>query len=723
MNWVCLIQKGGEILKRYLGLAILVMLGCRAFAQWLPTNKPEGGIVHALAVSGATLLAGTGGGVFVSTNSGASWRASELDNLRIYSFHIVGTNLFAATADAVYRSTNNGTSWVGVENGMPGYTPISSLASMGTNLFAGTYSGIGVYLSPDYGTTWSAANTGLPNAPVLSLRVGATNLYAGTGGAGVYLSTNQGMSWTPRNNGLTNLTVHSILANGTNLFAGTDGGLFLSTDNGTTWTAPSSALTSLVVYTIVSGGTSLFAGTGGGAFLSTDDGRSWTSMGLTNYAVYALLVSGASLLAGTGGGVFLSTDNRTSWKASNTGLIRTWSSAFAIDASDSNTATISVRPTSIFQTVDGGSTWREMLIGEPREDVTDISMADGNHIWLCTDHGRIYGTTDGGVSWTVQFYDTSKTKFFNYIKMFDLYNGVAEGDGPPGARALVLKTTDGGDHWTSVPNSLEGSSGSIWQRIDFVNPDVGYFFVSGSGPQGLFKTTDGGITWSETHYPPVVAGNPPYAEVIRFYDERVGLVIPGKSLVYRTVDGGTTWELFASPHTGGGSDIEFIPGNPAKVWMTDWSNNYSKLYFSTDTGKTWTAQPSVAGGRDIIFLNDKYGWLLGDNGVLYRTTTGGLVGVVDRGVPAKPGTFSLRQNYPNPFNPRTTIELSISRSGYVTLRIFNLLGVEVATVLARELIAGTYKVHWDAAGLPSGAYFYRLTAGSLVDTKKMLLMK
>jgi photosystem II stability/assembly factor-like uncharacterized protein len=710
MNGV--LQKGGEMLKRYLGLAILVILGCKASGQWLLTNQPEGCIVHAVAVSGTTLLAGTGGGVFVSINSGASWRASELNNLRVYSFHMVGANLFAATADAVYRSTNNGTSWIGVENGMPGYTPISSLASAGTNLFAGTYSGIGVYLSTDYGTTWSAANTGLPNAPVLSLGVGATNLYAGTGGAGVYLSTNQGMSWTPRNNGLTNLTVHSILANGTNLFAGTDGGLFLSTDNGTTWTAPSSALTSLVVYTIVSGGTSLFAGTGGGAFLSTDDGRSWTSMGLTNYAVYALLVSGASLLAGTGGGVFLSTDNRTSWKASNTGLIRTWSSAFAIDASDSNTATISVRPTSIFQTVDGGSTWREMLIGEPREDVTDISMADGNHIWLCTDHGRIYGTTDGGVSWTVQFYDTSKTKFFNYIKMFDLYSGVAEGDGPPGARALVLKTTDGGDHWTSVPNSLEGSSGSIWQRIDFVNPEVGYFFVSGFGPQALFKTTDGGVMWSQTNYPA-------YAEVIKFYDQGIGLAIPRKGSVYRTLDGGTTWELFTSPHTGWGNDIEFVPGDPLKVWMTD----NSKLYFSTDTGKTWTAQPSVAGGRDIIFLNDKYGWLLGDNGVLYRTTTGGLVEVIDHSAHAEPETFSLHQNYPNPFNPSTTIEFSLSHSGYVTLKIFNLLGAEVATVVARDLAAGRYTVDWDAAGLPSGVYLYRLVAGSLVDTRKMVLMK
>jgi photosystem II stability/assembly factor-like uncharacterized protein len=710
-------------LKRCLWLAVLAVLGSKASAQWLPTNKPEGGIVQALAVSGATLFAGTGGGVFVSTNSGASWKATELNNLRIYSFHAVGTNLFAATADAVHRSTSNGTNWIGVENGMPGYTPISSLASIGTNLFAGTYSGIGVYVSPDYGTTWTPANTGLPKKPVLSLGVSGTNVYAGTGGAGVFLSTNEGVSWTARSNGLTNSTVHTILANGTNLFAGTDEGLFLSSDNGITWTASNAGLTSLIVYTLVTSGTSVFAGTGGGVFLSTNDGRSWTAMGLTNYAVYTLLVNGASLFAGTGGGVFLSTDNGTSWKVVNTGLSRTWSSALAIDASDSNTATLSVRPTSVFQTADGGSTWREMLVGEPREDATDISMVDRNRIWVCTDLGRIYGTTDGGVTWTVQFYDTSKTKFFNYIKMFDLNNGVAEGDGPPAARALVLKTTDGGDHWTSVPNSLEGSSGSIWQRIDFVDPNVGYFFVSGFGPQGLFKTTDGGVTWFETQYPPVAAGHPPYAEVIRFYDERVGLAIPGKGLVYRTVDGGTTWELFTSPHTGSGSDIEFVPGNPANVWMTDWSNSYSKLYFSADTGRTWTDELSVSGGRDIIFVNDKCGWFLGDKGVLYRTTTGGLVGVVDRGTHARPETFSLHQNYPNPFNPTTRIQYSVISIQHVTLKLYDVLGREVATLVNESKDPGTYTATWDATGMGSGVYFYRLMAGSFVETKKLILLR
>jgi photosystem II stability/assembly factor-like uncharacterized protein len=700
-------------------IALCILVGPPASAQWAQTNRPEGGIVQALCASGGNLFAGTRGGLYGSTDNGTSWGkvTTLIAPAGVYSLLVGGTNVFVGTGDNPAVSSDGGNTWTVIENGLPGFSGIMSLAQIGTHLFVGTYIGVGVFVSTNNGGNWSQVSAGLPNKPVLSLAGTGTDLYAGTDGAGVFLSTNEGVSWAAGSNGLTNSTVHTILAHGTNLFAGTDGGLFLSTDNGTNWTA--TGLANYAVHTLLVDGSSLFAGTGGGVFLSTNDGRSWMAMGLANYAVYTLLVNGSSLFAGSGGGVFLSTDNGTSWKAANTGLTRTWSSAFAIDACDSSSAVICVAPPQTFQTSDGGSTWREMAVGAPAEGLVHSSMVDHTHIWVCTDHGRIYRTTDGGVSWAVQFYDTSKTKFFNYIKMFDLNNGVAEGDGPPSARAIVLKTTDGGDHWTSVPNSLEGSSGSIWQRIDFVNRDVGYFFVSGFGPQGLFKTTDGGVTWSETNYPPFASGYPPYAEVIRFYNERIGLAIPEKGLVYRTVDGGASWKLFTSPHTGSGNDIEFIPGNPAKVWMTD----YSKLYFSTDTGRTWSEKLSTGGLRDIIFVNDKCGWLLGDKGILYRTTTGGLVGVVDRGVPVKPERFSLEQNFPNPFNPTTTIAFSLSHPSYVTLKIFNLLGAEVATVVARELRAGSHRVDWNTADFPSGVYFYRVTAGALVETKKMVLVK
>jgi len=88
-----------------------------------------------------------------------------------------------------------------------------------------------------------------------------------------------------------------------------------------------------------------------------------------------------------------------------------------------------------------------------------------------------------------------------------------------------------------------------------------------------------------------------------------------------------------------------------------------------------------------------------------------------------PSEYALGQNYPNPFNPSTNIRFELPRSGFVSLSVFNLLGQEVASLVNEMKQAGRYETAWDAAGLPSGVYLYRLTAGNHVATKKMILLK
>jgi probable HAF family extracellular repeat protein len=109
------------------------------------------------------------------------------------------------------------------------------------------------------------------------------------------------------------------------------------------------------------------------------------------------------------------------------------------------------------------------------------------------------------------------------------------------------------------------------------------------------------------------------------------------------------------------------------------------------------------------------------DGVLYLTNE--LTGVEERGSPALPGTHRLGQNYPNPFNPSTTIEFSIPKSQLVSLKVFNALGQEVAVLVDGTLAAGDHSVSFDARQLPSGVYFYRISAGGFVESKKMVLMK
>ncbi|MDZ7406155.1 MAG: T9SS type A sorting domain-containing protein, partial [candidate division KSB1 bacterium] len=85
--------------------------------------------------------------------------------------------------------------------------------------------------------------------------------------------------------------------------------------------------------------------------------------------------------------------------------------------------------------------------------------------------------------------------------------------------------------------------------------------------------------------------------------------------------------------------------------------------------------------------------------------------------------FHLEQNYPNPFNPTTTISFSLPLGSFVSLKVFDALGREVSTLVSEELAAGTYVRQWEAAGLPSGVYFYRLQAGSFTETKKLILLR
>ena len=96
---------------------------------------------------------------------------------------------------------------------------------------------------------------------------------------------------------------------------------------------------------------------------------------------------------------------------------------------------------------------------------------------------------------------------------------------------------------------------------------------------------------------------------------------------------------------------------------------------------------------------------------------------VEENLNGHPTEYALSQNYPNPFNPTTTIKYSIPKLSFVTIKIYDVLGSEVATLVNEEKPAGTYELTWNAANLPSGVYFYQLKAGSFVETKKMILMK
>jgi len=90
---------------------------------------------------------------------------------------------------------------------------------------------------------------------------------------------------------------------------------------------------------------------------------------------------------------------------------------------------------------------------------------------------------------------------------------------------------------------------------------------------------------------------------------------------------------------------------------------------------------------------------------------------------AGPKEFKLEQNFPNPFNPTTTIQYQLPQDAKVTLKVYDILGSEVATLINAEQEAGYYEVNWNASNLASGVYIYRLQTGSFVSVKKMMLLR
>jgi hypothetical protein len=131
----------------------------------------------------------------------------------------------------------------------------------------------------------------------------------------------------------------------------------------------------------------------------------------------------------------------------------------------------------------------------------------------------------------------------------------------------------------------------------------------------------------------------------------------------------------------------------------------------------------------VYFVSSLTGYIVGFNGTILETTNGGSTFVSNSGT-VIPGNFYLTQNYPNPFNPVTNFKFGIpasrqggSESGIVSLKIYDLVGKEVATLVNGRLSPGTYRVRFDRDGLASGVYFYKLTTESFTDTKKMVIVK
>jgi photosystem II stability/assembly factor-like uncharacterized protein len=407
------------------------------------------------------------------------------------------------------------------------------------------------------------------------------------------------------------------------------------------------------------------------------------------------------------------------WFEKTNGLPTNWSSR-EVKAYDSLIATGPRKADSIYITTNGGNYW----YSRPQPSyLHHFSIIGKDKIWGSSTQ-KIYATLDGGFNWQLQFYDTSQTKYINYLEMFDSLNGIAMGDAAsPTKPALILKTTNGGEDWISQNDSCLIGIESSDDWVDFINSNVGY--LNGFDRVGnfgkLYKTENGGKTWE-------IAIDSTGLIIPRLYDENLVLCGWQPYKFARTTNGGNSWEIFNIASNGRFIFLSFIPGNPSNVWTT-FAND---IFFTSDTGRTWTVDYTSPNYkfRGIEFSDSNNGWLIAQENYyiykVFRTTNGGHGGIVsvnDNRSNTFISNFILEQNYPNPFNPNTTINYQIPEISFVTLKVYDLLGNEIATLVNEEKPIGTYEAEFDATDLPSGIYFYSMQVGNFIETKKMVLMK
>lgn len=379
----------------------------------------------------------------------------------------------------------------------------------------------------------------------------------------------------------------------------------------------------------------------------------------------------------------------------------------------------------VLRTTNGAQSWESVSL-PTGADMADIEMAGYSRGWVLANEfspdsatfgSRVFRTSNGGNQWTqVGHYD----QFLLCIDFVDSLNGFAGTiDGK------ILRTLDGGDNWEATV--IDSSAFAPWpvRHIEFFSPTRGFGMGGQRDLAGtIWVTTDGGLQWK----PKAVTSEPVYA--IHYFDSLRIMCAGGDpdfgAGMAVTTDGGVVWNY---SYLGIWGEVRGLG------FRTPW-DGWSPLGFagtymhSTDGGTTWTwtTAPSSSAVFDIAFPDSLTGYMVGERGAImkYRHP----VVAVDEEVNRKPTVVVLSQNYPNPFNPSTIVRYELPGPYEVTISIHDALGREVRKFSQGFQPAGEHAVTFDARGMASGVYFYRMLArptngrqAMFSQTRKMVLLR
>jgi len=336
---------------------------------------------------------------------------------------------------------------------------------------------------------------------------------------------------------------------------------------------------------------------------------------------------------------------------------------------------------------------------------------------LSAEISTISKTTNGGQNWDVVYSSTIGLVFKTVFVSQNLGFSVT-------SKGYILKSTDLGSTWNTIFSNMS----FCFTQCCFLNQNTGWVI----GDYGtILNTTDGGNNWLIQN-----SNTSDNLEGIYFSSVSTGYIVGTNGKILKTTNSGQNWISKSANTTYWLNSICFINNNTGYIvggnaFLNDSKNISSTpvMFRTNNGGENWISQntPATSTLAVINFVNDQTGWAVGRSGTIIKTTNAGSVFIknINTNLPFQ---YSLNQNYPNPFNPSTIIRYQIKDLRFVTLKVYDILGKEIATLVNEKLQPGTYEVpfsinQFSGYQIPSGIYFYTLRAGDYVETKKMLMIK
>ncbi len=684
----------------------------------------------------------SGGGVYKSTNAGATWQRIGLENtvsigrvlvnpanpLRVY-VAAVGSYFGPNPERGVYRSDNGGATWSrvlyvsdscgAIDIIMDPVNPNNMMAAMwqrtrypnGGQLY-GRESGI--HKTTDGGNTWTVlgAANGLPNSSTTNVgRIGlsisnsspniAYALYTnGTTYSGFFKTTNAGLNWTNANGGglQSGFSTFSwyfgqVRVHPTNpdIVYVLDLEVMKSTNSGTSWSEISGSVHVDQHALAFKPGdpNSLLLGNDGGIYRSSNGGSSFTkvaSLPVTQFYEIGIDKTNPQRLYG---GTQDNGTNRTT-----TGGLGDWASIYGgdgfyviVDPTNPNIIYAESQNGALGKSTNGGASFTGATSGisttEKKNWSTPVIMDPNNNNILYYGTNRVYRTTNAASSWTAASPDLTNGNQARLGTVATIAVAKTNSNiimaGTDDANVWI--TTNNGSNWTKVSTSLPYR----WvTRVAFdpTNDNIAYVTYNGlkwKDPQPhVFRTTNRGQTWQD------ISSNLPDAPVNAFDIDplRPNVLFVGSDVgAYVSFNSGGSWQFL-------GTGLPMVSVYDFKVHPT--------------------ANYLVAGthGRSM-----------------YKIDLSQVVGISSN-TSEVPGGFELYQNYPNPFNPSTKISYRLSTAGYVELSVFDITGKFITNLISKQQNAGTHEAEFNANNLSSGVYFYSLSAdGKQLGVKRMTLLK